>query len=310
MEYFTCFLQFYLVESASLFCVICCCIRLSAIVWKCACLCALFTERAGLSRMAKKQCGKCEQDINDLEPIRCGFCDGFFHISQNCCGINARGLKDAFSTGKIMYVCQICRDELNGRSIRRFMAEQQQHQTDSSPLASLPAQVREISDVVAALSKKIDDLSVKPQRNRSVSRSASSNTTVWPKLGMKRRREDRPDVDVAIAKGTRSINLSDLGGLSVPSIIPPAPPEKFWLYLSGLNPLITDNDMKNIVSRCLGTTDPVDVVRLVPKGKDTSTMTFLSFKIGLNPDVKSLALDSATWPNGLQFREFIQLPKN
>lgn len=126
-------------------------------------------------------------------------------------------------------------------------------------------------------------------------------------MGVKRRREERPVVDVPIAKGSKSIDLSDL---SVPSIIPAEPPIKFWLYLSRLNPLITENDVQKIVSRCLNIVDSVDVVRLVPKGKDVSNMTFVSFKIGLDISLKDLALDPASWPSELHFREFVDLAKN
>ena len=204
-----------------------------------------------------------------------------------------------------MFICQSCHDELKGRSIRRFIAEldgKLNQPADLPLLDALPAQVQHLSDVVAELSKKIDVLSAKPQRNRSV-----SVATAWPKLGTKRRREDRSDIDMPVANGTKSIDLSDL---SVPSITATAPPEKFWLYLSRLNPLITDKDVQNIVSRCLCTTDPVDVVRLVPKGKDVTGMTFISFKIGLDPCMKDPALDPASWPDGLQFREFVNLAKN
>lgn len=255
--------------------------------------------------MAKKQCGKCDQEINDLEPMRCGFCEAFFHTSQTCCGINARSMKEAFSSGKAILICHSCRDELKGRSIRRYIAEletKQNQPADSPILNALPAQVQQLSDVVAELTKKIDVLSAKPQRDRSVSVSSA-----WPRLGTKRRREDRPNINVPITKGTKSIHISDL---SVPSITATAPPEKFWLYLSRLNPLITDKDVLNIVSRCLCTTDHVDVVRLVPKGKDVTGMTFVSFKIGLDPCVKDLALDPSSWPDGLQFREFVNLTKN
>lgn len=250
--------------------------------------------------MAKNKCGKCEQEINDLEPMRCGFCDGFFHLSQACCGINARSMKEAFTTGKVMFICHSCREELKGRSIRRYIDEQNQ-QTDSPPLDALPGQVQQLSGIVAELSKKIDVLSM-PQRNRSVSVSTS-----WPKPGTKRRREDRPEIEVPIASGTKSIDLSDL---SIPSIAATAPPEKFWLYLSRLNPLITDSDVQKIVSRCLCTTDTVDVVRLIPKGKDAASLTFVSFKIGLDPTAKALALDPDSWPAGLLFREFVHLAKN
>lgn len=252
--------------------------------------------------MAKRQCRKCEQDINDLEPMCCDFCEAYFHISQNCCGVNTRSLKEALSSGKLLFICHICREELNGRSIRRYIDEQQQMQTQPPPLAALPAQVQQLSDVVAALSKKIDDMSYKPQRSQPVNVTPS-----WPRLGVKRRRDDRPDIDVPVAQGTKVIDLSDL---SVPSILPTMPPEKFWLYLSRLNPLITDVDVQNIISRCLCITDPVDVVRLVPKGKDVSRMTFVSFKIGLDPSMRNKALDPASWPAELQFREFVDIAKN
>ena len=107
-------------------------------------------------------------------------------------------------------------------------------------------------------------------------------------------------------RGTNSIDLSDL---SVPSVAPPVA-DKFWLYLSGLNPLVTDGDVQKIVSRCLGLPGPVDLVRLVPKGKDVNGMSFVSFKIGLDPNTKAKALDPSSWPVGLLFREFINHQKN
>lgn len=190
---------------------------------------------------------------------------------------------------------------MHGRSIRCYIADQQQ-QIQTPALASLPAQVQQLHDVVAELSKKVDTFSAKPQRIQSLSASPA-----WPRLSAKRRREDRPDVNVLTAKGTKAIDLTDL---SVPFISSTTASEKFWLYLSRLNPLITDNDVQNIVSRCLGTTDQTDVIRLVPKGKDVTNMTFVSFKIGLDPGMRDLALDPDSWPTGLQFREFVDLAKN
>lgn len=51
------------------------------------------------------------------------------------------------------------------------------------------------------------------------------------------------------------------------------------------------------------THDP-EVVKLVPKGADISNMSFISFKIGLDPALKTNALDHLTWPVGIRFREF------
>ena len=79
---------------------------------------------------------------------------------------------------------------------------------------------------------------------------------------------------------------------------------------SGLNPLASNNDIQKIVSRCLDVPDSVEVIRLVPKDKDVTTLSFVSFKVSLDPELKDRALNAASWPAGLLFREFIDQPKN
>ena len=116
---------------------------------------------------------------------------------------------------------------------------------------------------------------------------------------------EKSDTLVPSSCGTNNVDLSDL---SVPSIVHNV--NKFWLYLSRLNPQITDSDVQKIVSRCISAPESVDVIRLVPKGKDVTGLSFVSYKIGLDPAMKNKALDSSSWPTGLLFREFIDQPKN
>ena len=142
--------------------------------------------------MAKKQCGECGGDINDLEPVCCGFCESFYHIDQNCCGFKSRLLKEVFAAGKAMFICPPCRTELNGRLIKSYLAEKSDCQPNESPLlADLPGQVVQLSEAVKKLNEKIDTLASKPQQ------STLASASTWPKLGVKNRREDRrADVDV------------------------------------------------------------------------------------------------------------------
>ena len=256
------------------------------------------------SEMGMKQRGKCSGDINDLEPVCCGLCESFYHINQKCCGVNVRTIQDALSAGKVMFVCPPCRTELNGRSMRQFFTDKPSCQSsDTQPLADLPGQVRQLSEVVEKLSKKIDTFANKSQPPNLV-----ATPPAWPRLGAKRRREDRrPDADVPIERGTKDMDLSDL---SVASVAQAVAPRKFWLYLSGLNPLITDSDVQKVVAKCLCTSDVAEVVRLVPKGKEIANMTFVSYKVGLDPILQDLALDSKSWPVGIRFREFVDFPKN
>lgn len=239
--------------------------------------------------------------INELEPVRCGFCDAYFHISQQCCGFNTRATKDLFANGKAMFICPKCRDTLNGRSVCSFLKESL-GTPSSSPvdLNLLCNQVQKLARVVESLSKQVENIVNERQPARSVS------TPNWPKPGVKRRRGNNGQaVQAATERGTSSIELSDL---SVPFIVPPPQPPKFWLYLSGFQPLIKIEDVQKIVARCMDVSDPVDVVRLVGKDADITKLTFVSFKIGLSPDLRELALNASTWPTGLLFREFEDLP--
>lgn len=248
--------------------------------------------------------------VNDLEPIRCGFCDTHYHINQQCCGLNTRHCKDFFALGKIMFICPTCRLTLNGRSISAYVADLQLNQTSQPQnLAELPAQVQKLCDVVDGLSKKIDSLPCKTIIDDTPlgTPSVMPATPVWTAKSAKRRRTERIPMNMSSDRGANTIDLSDL---SVPSIVSAAAQNRFWLYLSGLNPLLTDSDIQKIVSRCLHTAEPVVAVRLVRRGTDTTNFSYVSYKIGLNPDMKSVALDPASWPTGMLFREFVDLPKN
>lgn len=256
--------------------------------------------------MEKKQCGACQLEVNEIEPLRCGFCDVYFHIGQQCCGFNlSRPSRDLFSQGKAMFVCQICRDELNGRSVKSYIADIRAPVTSSSP--GLQTQVQQLSKLVETLNEKVDCYITK---NVNADRPPVRLQDVggWPRLGLKRRRgNDNLPITTTADRGTSNIDLSDL---SVDRLTPVILPPKFWLYLSGFHPQVTEDDVQKIASRCLQLTTPADVVRLVPKGAEVARLIFVSFKVGLDPSLKDLALNASTWPSGILFREFIDQSKN
>lgn len=263
--------------------------------------------------MEKKQCKECKLEINDIEPVRCGFCEAFFHISQQCCGFNHRANRDILSQGKAMFICNDCWVELNGRSIKCYLNDklntQSSAQVDDTS-DNLSSQVQLLADAVGKLTKKVDVLSSGQLGGNQVNQSITPSFRKWPKIGVKRPRVEAEQYDstaLNIDRGTRAIDLSDL---SIGSIIPTPTPPKFWLYLSGFHPLISPDDVQKIVARCLNLSSPCDVIRLVPKGKDVSNMSFVSFKIGLDPSLKEQALLASTWLEGLSFREFMEQPKN
>lgn len=54
----------------------------------------------------------------------------------------------------------------------------------------------------------------------------------------------------------------------------------------------------------LGVEDDPKVIKLVPKGRDIESLSFIALKIGLDPSLADRALDPDNWPAGLLFREF------
>lgn len=77
----------------------------------------------------------------------------------------------------------------------------------------------------------------------------------------------------------------------------------FWLYLSGISPKAPDDKVSDMIKARLSTED-VKITKLVPRGRDTANLTFVSFKVGMKPDLKQKAMLSSTWPMGVRFREF------
>lgn len=207
-----------------------------------------------------------------------------------------------------MFVCSTCRDKLNGRSVKSFISDQLACTTTPAS-DGLPAQVQQLFKLVESLSDKVDKcMTVDLPAVRLTRSRMGSSSNAWPKLGVKRRRgNEGAPIGATSARGTNSI---DLGDLSVPCLTPQIPPPKFWLYLSGLHPQISVEDVQKIASRCLNLSTPADVVRLVPKDMDMSKLTFVSFKVGMDPTMKELALDASTWPDGILFREFVDYSKN
>lgn len=269
-------------------------------------------------------CGKCSKEIRDIEPAQCSFCEAFFHVKMECSDVTRSHMQQLFSCGKALWLCCTCREFFANRSLRAVLSDTSHAQ--STEIESLRTEMKKLTDVVmtlqhdmsknhSAVMDKIDMM-----KSPATADKTPQTTSKVPRfnqltsLSVKRRKGDNGQSvpvtasQAAISHGTKDLDLSDL---SIPEICSPPAPPKFWLYLAGLNPKITDNDVIKIVSRCLEIEDKIDVVRLVPKGADTSSYTYVSYKIGLEPAFKEKALDKSSWPKNLQFREFVDLdPKN
>lgn len=164
---------------------------------------------------------------------------------------------------------------------------------ENSPLSSLTSAITE-------LRAEIKQLHSKPIAN------PSPVTPRWPVLEQ-RRSAKRPRV---IEPNPRAQDSCRVGSKKPHDDIMTVPicnqvmEKKFWLYLSKIRPDVTVEAVCAMAKANLNLDDDPIIVKLVPKGKSIETLSFVSFKIGLDLSLKDKALDPETWPEGLLFREF------
>lgn len=83
----------------------------------------------------------------------------------------------------------------------------------------------------------------------------------------------------------------------------PGPEPKMWLYVSRIDPDVTNEQVTELAKSCLGS-DEIVAFKLIKKDTETTNMRSVSFKIGLPCSLRSKALEPSTWPRGIYFREF------
>lgn len=107
-----------------------------------------------------------------------------------------------------------------------------------------------------------------------------------------------------------------MGVLSVvpkPNIIRDEKP-KFMkaLYVSGLNPVTTNDELCNYIVAYTPVTDKAkfNVHKMFKKDADISSWKYVSFKVEMNDDELNILDNVNLWPEGIRVREFQQTPKN
>lgn len=163
---------------------------------------------------------------------------------------------------------------------------------ETSPLVSLTEAINNLQTEIKQLSSKPTPSILQPAVNR------------WPSFEPVRAAKRFRGPDLAQKASECQSGSKQVGQNVVAVPISEKPANKFWLYLSRIRPDVTNEQMSAMIRANLEMTQDPEVVKLVAKGVDISNMTFISFKVGLDPALKTNALDPSTWPEGIMFREF------
>lgn len=240
--------------------------------------------------MMAKQCAKCTEAITGIDFVVCrGYCGATFHMNT-CSGVT-RALQSYFTTHRnnLFWMCDGCANLFENSHFRAVSRTAD----DNSPLCSLTTAITE-------LRSEIKQLHSKP-----VSLTTPSTNTLWPTTEHRRATKRPREFETAARTSDCRVGSKKLqdSELTVP-VCPDLAKEKFWLYISRIRPDVTVDAVADLVKANLQMNVNPHVVKLVPKGKEIDTLSFVSFKIGLDPTLKDKALDPSTWQEGLVFREF------
>lgn len=227
-----------------------------------------------------------------LNSIGCeGFCTDVYHAS--CVKMSYEELIKYSRSHNMWWMCNSCSDKKVQQRSNRSASMKEAEPTTSAPKVDV---ITRIDGEIEALKQQV----IAIHQSLAISTATSSRIV------------DSPAVDRSAASSSSSSSLKTLPniqqgtkGTSSPSSIveQQSTNDRFWLFLTRIKNYVTEREVLKLVCEALST-DDVIVKRLVPAWKDSCSMPFVSFKVGINVRLKRTALLPSSWPRGLHFREF------
>nr|XP_029728522.1 uncharacterized protein LOC115266430 [Aedes albopictus] len=246
-------------------------------------------------------CGSCAGDIDDVKVVCRGICKAVFH--PGCCGISAEVFEEVMKNPQVFWYCPSCTSLMEDMRVRNIICAA--YETgQSQALNSHSGIMQDLkSEIMVELKEEIRTSFARWINSSSFTPKSFKRVGINPRLTRSRRLFSA--ADDGVPKRPQPLLLGT-GSTPSPSMdiitVPPAQP-KFWLYLSRIARDVTADQICALAKKRLGS-DDVQVTRLVAKGKDVNTLSFISFKIGMNMELKTKALSTSTWPRGVLYREF------
>lgn len=248
-------------------------------------------------------CPRCQKVVSDSDRIVCrGYCGASFHTF--CANVDIQVLDLlGLNERNIFWMCDGCADLFSNGHFRSLTTRgdgNPRSSNDPETINSLKDDISKLSDAVATLSAKVDSQPKTPIAPAGFRFNDVVNKASTPK---RRRTEStaRPaknrGTNKAMGESIKTVQLND---------------DLLWIYLSAFDPTTTEQEVLEFVRNCLNlnSDQKPKVVKLVPKGRDISTMRFVSFKVGVSKELKDTALCADSWPDNIYFREFEDRTKN
>lgn len=262
----------------------------------------------------KMPCCLCAIEIAG-NPVLCsGHCKGSFH--PKCAGLSTAVIKELAKDAGLFWVCQACLPMFKDRMTQQDVPASKRFEMVEAAINQLTLSVSDVQKSVNSLTSKdvitaaASHLTARVPTHTGSSTENTSHISLPPTQGSQgtsRRPTHINIIDPAaqvsspppFRRGTGAPEAHD------PKCIP-LDSQMFWLFITRLRPNVTEENILTMACRRLSLNMADIIVRkLVKRDTNCSTLSFVSFKVGLPASVQHVALSPTTWPPGLIFREFI-----
>lgn len=221
------------------------------------------------------------------------FCDRMVHLKCTHGKLNKSFVKIVHESPHLLWTCEDCRKLIRMARFKSVVTSSGDvinaiTEKQESAHAEIRSELAKQGQQIAQLSRCISPSISTPTREQS-------GPARQPPL--KRRRDEGSVSTKPLTGGTKIVDNASV--LTVPE-----PVELFWLYLSRIHPSVKPDAIEKLVKDCLQCEETVKAVPLVKRGLDCSRLNFISYKVGIDPKLRDVALSADTWPKGILFREF------
>lgn len=224
---------------------------------------------------------------------------------MRCSGLTEEMYVSAKASAHLVWMCTACKNLISKARFANALVSVSK--ASETVIESIKTEIRE--SVLEEIKNEIKSnfktlINSVPRTPQSFYRTPLSQPT-----RSKRLRENDGDDDVESRPPAKAMCGVGTCEVATNLVVPETTDQdsaKFWLYLSGILPEVPEAKVVELAESQLKTSN-LRVVKLVARGRDPKSLSFVSYKIGMPLELKSIALAAETWPRGIRFREFENL---
>lgn len=259
--------------------------------------------------MSKPICNSCFNDIeivDSAQTVTCFVCEKSFH-GFACIGLSKPQLKMIKDVKGLLWSCEHCSittfqkfvcNKLNDISLGESTVKS--HDVLLSRIELLASEVSNLKKNFDAISDSDDQIGVKRFRTgRPLTPRANSSRFEWPPKA-----SASTVASSSVVTGTSS-EITTLKVVEAP----------LFYHVSKFSTDTSEEDVLSWISAKLKITDDQQIkcTKLVPRGRELSSLEFISFKVSAPKALEEKIMDASIWPNNTTVRPFEQrafLPRN